>query len=103
MLRIKSDDKVIVFTGKDRGKMGKVLRVEDKGQRVVVDKINVRKKAVRRTQQNQQGGFIEVETPIHISNVALVDKKTNRPTRFGISQLKDGTKVRISKKSEETL
>ena len=103
MLRIKSDDKVMVLTGKDRGKVGKVLRVENQGQRVVVEKINVRKKATRRTQQNQQGGFIEVEIPIHISNVALVDKKTNHPTRFGISRLKDGAKVRISKKGKEAI
>ena len=103
MLRVKSDDKVMVLTGKDRGKVGKVLRVENEGQRVVVEKINVRKRATRRTQQNQQGGFIEVEIPIHISNVALVDKKTNRPTRFGISRLKDGDKVRISKKGKEAI
>lgn len=103
MLRIKKNDKVIVIAGKDRGKMGKILRVYPKANRVVVEKINIIKKAKRRTQQDQQGGFVELESPIHVSNVMLVDKKTNQPTRFGISVLKDGTKVRISKKSGEAV
>jgi len=103
MLRIKREDKVIILAGKDRGKTGKVLHVVGNGERVVVEKINLRKKAVRRTQQNQQGGFVEVEIPVHISNVALVDKKTSKPTRFGVSKLKDGSRVRMSKKSREAI
>ena len=103
MLTIKKNDKVIVVTGKDKGKSGKVLRVFPKADRVLVEGINKFKKAKRKTQQDQQGGFVELEMPIHRSNVMLVDKKTNKPTRFGVSILKDGTKVRISKKSGEAI
>ena len=103
MLRIKKNDKVMVITGKDKGKTGKVLRVFPEANRVLVEKINVVKKAKRKTQQDQQGGFVEIEVPLHISNVMLVDKKTNQPTRFGVKILKDGTKVRYSKKSGEVI
>ena len=103
MLSIKKNDKVIVITGKDKGKTGKVLRVFPKADRVLVEGLNKAKKAKRRTQQDQQGGFVELEMPMHRSNVMLVDKKTNKPTRYGVSILKDGTKVRISKKSGEAI
>lgn len=103
MLRIKKDDQVIVIAGKDKGKTGKVLQVIPEAQRVLVERINMVKKTRRRTQTNQQGGIVEIEAPIHISNLMLVDKKTNAPTRFGVSVLKDGTKVRVSKKSEEVI
>ena len=103
MLRIKKNDKVMIITGKDKGKMGKVLRVIPKEDRLVVENINVTKKAVRKSQKNPQGGVIQIESPIHRSNVMVVDRKTNKPTRFGISILKDGSKVRISKKSQEAL
>ncbi len=93
----------MVITGKDKGKMGKVLRVIPKEDRLVVENINVTKKAVRKSQKNPQGGVIQIESPIHRSNVMVVDRKTNKPTRFGISILKDGSKVRISKKSQEAL
>ncbi len=103
MLSIKKNDIVYVIAGKDKGKTGKVLRVFPKKNRVIVENINIVKKARRRTQQDQQGGWVEIEAPIHISNVMLLDKKTNKPTRFGVSILKDGTKVRISKKSGEVI
>jgi len=103
MLRIKRDDRVIIMAGKDKGKTGKVLRVIPAVQRVVVENINLLKKARRRTKQDQKGGIIEIECPIHISNVMLIDKKTNRPSRFGISTLKDGTKVRVIKRSGESI
>ena len=103
MLRIKKNDKIMVVAGKDKGKTGKVLQVIPDTSRIVVEKINVIKKSKRKTQQDQQGGFVDLEQPIHISNVMLVDKKTNKPTRFGISVLKDGSKVRISKKSREAI
>ena len=93
----------MIITGKDKGKMGKVLRVIPKEDRLVVENINVTKKAVRKSQKNPQGGVIQIESPIHRSNVMVVDRKTNKPTRFGISILKDGSKVRISKKSQEAL
>ena len=102
MLRIKKNDKVIVIAGKDRGKTGKVLEVFPSTDRVLVETINKVKKSQRRTQQNQKGGLVDIEAPIHISNVMLVDKK-NKPTRFKATVLKDGTKVRISKKSGEAI
>lgn len=103
MLSIKKNDEVIVIAGKDKGKTGKVLKIFPKDNRAVVEHINLVKKARRRTQQDQQGGFVEIEAPIHMSNIMLVDKKTNKPTRFGVSILKDGSKVRISKKSGEVI
>lgn len=103
MLRIKKNDQVMVITGKDKGKTGKVLQVLPERQRAVVERINIVKKAQRRTQQNQKGGFVEIEAPIHMSNIMLLDKKTNRPVRFGVSVLKDGTKVRLSKKTKEAV
>jgi large subunit ribosomal protein L24 len=103
MLRIRKNDRVMVIAGKDRGKIGKVLEVFPTDDRVLVETINKVKKAQRKTQQNQKGGFVDIERPIHISNVMLVDKKTNKPTRFKVSILKDGTKVRISKKSGEVI
>lgn len=102
MLRIKKNDKVIVIAGKDRGKTGKVLEVFPGQDRVLVETINKVKKAQRRTQQNQKGGIIDIEAPIHISNVMLVDKK-NKPTRFKASILKDGNKVRLGKKSGDVI
>ena len=103
MLRIRKDDQVMIIAGKDKGKTGKVLRVLTEDQRVVVESINLVKKAKRRTQKDQQGGFVDLEAPIHLSNVMLMDKKTNQPARFKISILKDETKVRISKESGEVI
>ena len=80
-----------------------MLKVLPKQNRMIIEHINLSKKAQRRTQENQQGGFIDIEMPIHRSNVMLLDKKTNRSTRIGASVLKDGTKVRISKKSGEVI
>ena len=103
MLRIKKNDQVMVIAGKDKGKTGKVLQILTEQQRAVVEHINLVKKAQRKTQQNQQGGFVNIEAPIHLSNIMLVDKKTNKPTRFGVSILKDGSRVRVSKKSKEVI
>lgn len=103
MLRIKKNDQVMVIAGKDKGKTGKVLQILPEQQRAVVEHINLVKKAQRKTQQNQQGGFVNIEAPIHLSNIMLVDKKTNQPTRFGVSILKDGSRVRVSKKSKEVI
>ena len=103
MLSLKKNDQVVVVAGKDKGKTGKVLKIFRAQNRVLVEHINLAKKSQRKTQENQTGGFIEIEMPIHRSNVMLIDKKTNKPTRFGISILKDGSKVRISKKSGEVI
>lgn len=103
MLHIKKDDQVMVIAGKDKGKTGKVLKVMHEKNKAIVEHINVIKKAQRRTQENQQGGFVEIEMPIHISNIMLIDKKTNKPTRFGAKILDNGQKVRISKRSGEVI
>lgn len=103
MLHIRKDDQVRVIAGKDKGKTGKVLKVMSDKNRAIVEHINVVKKAQRRTQENQQGGFVEIERPIHISNIMLIDKKTDKPTRFGAKILKDGKKVRISKRSGDVI
>lgn len=99
MLRIRKDDTVIVTSGKDKGKTGRVMRVMPVGSKAIVENINLVKKAKRRTQQDQKGGIIEIEAPIHLSNLMLVDKQTNQPTRFKIEVAKDGTKIRLSKES----
>ena len=99
MLRIRRNDMVHVIAGKDKGKTGKVLKVYPKANRALVENINVVKKAKRRTQQDQKGGIVSIEAPIHLSNLMLIDKQSNEPSRLGVSILKDGTRIRISKKS----
>ena len=103
-LKIKRGDRVVVLTGKDKGKQGEVERVL-KGDRpgdhkVVVSGVNRIKRHQKQT-QTQQGGIIEREAPIHISNVALVDPKDNAPTRVGHTFLEDGQKVRFARRSGE--
>jgi len=104
--RIKADDQVIVISGKDRGKRGKVLRVEPKKDRVYVEGLNIIKRHQRPTQTasgQQAGGVIEREGPIHVSNVMLIDPQTNQPTRIGVRYLDDGRKERYAKKSGASL
>jgi len=102
MIRIRKNDKVIVLAGKDKGKIGKVIRVFPGQAHVLIEKVNLIKKAKRRTQQDQKGGFIHVEAPIHLSNVMLVDKD-GKGSRCGMSILKDGTRVRTLKTTGETI
>ncbi len=103
MLRIKKDDQVIVMVGRDKGKTGKVVRIYPQDNKAVVENINVVKKAVRKSDIYPQGGYVELEKPVSLSNLMLVDKKTNKPTRFSAKVLKDGSKVRIAKLSGETI
>ena len=103
MLRIKRDDKVIVISGKDKGKTGKVIRVFPVLGMAIVENINLVKKAVKKSDQYPNGGFIDLEKPLHLSKLMLIDPKDNKPTRKGTKLLKDGAKVRISKKSGETI
>lgn len=102
-MRIKKNDQVMVIAGKDKGKTGRVLKVFPKESVLLVEKINYRTVYLRRSQQNPQGGITKAEGKIHISNVMLVDPKTNKGTRVGYNFLKDGTKQRIAKKSQEIL
>ena len=98
MLRIKKNDIVAVIAGKDKGKNGKVLEIFPGESRALVENINLVKKARRRTQQNQQGGIVDIEAKIHLSNLMLVCKQCNKPVRFRVNVLKDGAKVRECKK-----
>jgi large subunit ribosomal protein L24 len=103
--RIRSDDQVIVISGKDRGKTGKVLRVEPKKDRVYVEGLNIVKRHQRPVQTaggQTAGGVIEREGPIHVSNVMLVDPKDGKPTRIRI-EIVDGRRLRVSKRSGQRL
>jgi large subunit ribosomal protein L24 len=103
MLRIRKDDNVMVMVGRDKGKTGKVVKVLPKVQKAVIENINIVKKAVKKSDTYPQGGYVELEKPVSLSNLMLVDKKSNKPTRFSSKVLKDGGKVRIAKASGETL
>lgn len=101
-LKIKKGDKVIVITGKDKGKTGEVSKVLVQENKVIVSGINMVKRHTKPSQESA-GGIISKEMPIQISNVAYVDPKTNKPTRLGIKIDKDGRKVRVAKKSGEVV
>jgi large subunit ribosomal protein L24 len=104
-LRIRSGDTVQVISGKDRGKTGKVLRVEPKKRRLFVEHLNIvkrhqRPRSLKDTQRGGKvGGVIEKEGPIHLSNVMLVDPKDNKPTRVGVERTSEGKRVRVTKRS----
>jgi len=100
--KIKKGDRVVVLTGKDRGKEGDILSVDPKAGRAVVSGVNI---AIRHQKQSQssQGGRVPVEAPIQISNLAFVDPKEGGPTRVGFRFQEDGTKVRFAKKSGEVI
>lgn len=103
--RIKKDDVVEVIAGNDKGRRGRVLQVLLDEERVVVEGINIRKKHQRPVQAGRsqtQGGIIQFEAPIHISNVMLVDPTSDKPTRVGFVRI-NGEKVRIAKKSGEAI
>jgi large subunit ribosomal protein L24 len=104
MTPVRKNDMVVVRTGKDRGKRGRVLRVLAEKNRVVVEGVNMIKRHTRpNPQRNIKGGIVEREAPIHASNVMLVDPETNEPTRVGSKVLPDGRRVRIARKSGATL
>ena len=102
-LRARADDEVVVISGKDRGKTGRVLQVDPAKQRVFVEGLNIVKRHQRPTPgTNQPGGVIEKPGPIHISNVALVDPKDGKPTRTRVEE-RDGKRVRIGVRSGEVI
>lgn len=102
-LKIKQGDKVVVIAGKDKDKSGRVLKVFRKESRVLIEGVNIVKRHTKPNQLNPEGGIIEKEAPLHISNVAIADPKTGAATRVGYKFLEDGTKVRYAKKSGEVL
>ncbi len=97
MKKVKKNDSVLVISGNDRGKKGKVLKVFPKVNKIIVEGVNLIKRHTRPTQQMPQGGIIQKESPIHMSNVKVIAPKTNIPTRVGIKVLKDGSRVRYAK------
>ena len=101
-LKIKKGDKVIVITGKDKGKSGEVLNVIPKTNRVLLRGINVAKRHTAQS-QTSQGGILDKELSIHISNVSHIDPKENKATKIGYKFLKDGRKVRFSKMSGDLI
>ena len=99
---VKKGDKVVVLTGKDKGRSGEIVRVLRADRRVVVSGINMVKRHTKQS-QTEQGGIVEKEAPIHISNVALQDPKDGKATRVGYKNLDDGRKVRFAKRSGEVI
>ncbi|MDQ0340197.1 large subunit ribosomal protein L24 [Caldalkalibacillus uzonensis] len=102
-MHVKKDDMVMVITGKDKGKKGRVIAAYPRQNRVLVEGVNMVKKHQKPNQANPQGGIITKEAPIHVSNVMPIDPKTGEPTRVGYKVLENGKKVRIAKKSGEPL
>ncbi len=107
--KVRKDDTVIVIGGKDRGKTGRVLRVDPKRQKVFVEGLNIVKRHMHPQQvqgaqrAEQVGGVVEKEGPIHVSNVMLLDPKSGDPTRVGIGRDEGGQRVRVAKRSGEKL
>jgi len=102
MQKLKVNDTVQVLAGKDKGKTGKVKTINFKTNRVVVEGVNMVKKAIRPNQANQQGGIVDMEKAIHISNVALLDPKSGKPSRVAVKKI-NGKNVRIASKSKSEI
>lgn len=107
-MKIKKNDSVIVISGNSKGKTGKVLKVFPVLNKVIIEGVNLHKRHTKPNQKNPQGGIIEKEAPIHVSNVMLLDPKTNEPTKIGSKIIIDDKKrkkksVRISKASGEMI
>ena len=101
-MKIKKGDRVKVIAGRSKGKVGDVLRVLPAESRVVVSGVNMIKRHTK-PNRNEQGGIVEREAAIHVSNVALIDPKSDKPTKVGFKFLEDGRKVRFARASGETL
>ena len=100
--KIKKGDKVVVLTGRDKGRTGEVFQVMPKEERALVRGVNMVKRHQRQT-MNQEGGIIQKEAPVHLSNLALADPKDGKPTRVGFKVLDDGRKVRFAKRSGDLI
>ena len=102
-LKIRKGDVVEVIAGDDKGKVGRVLAVDEEKQRVIVEKVNFIKRHTKARKAGVQGGIIEREAPLHVSNVLLFDSKAGHGTRIGVRILPDGTRERVSRASGETI
>ena len=100
-MKLRTDDEVIVISGKDKGKTGKIIRVDRSKGRVYVEGINMVKRHQRPNpgRPNAPVGVIEREGPVHVSNVALLDPKDHKPTRVGVRRTEDGSRMRVTKRS----
>ncbi|MDD5097648.1 MAG: 50S ribosomal protein L24 [Candidatus Omnitrophica bacterium] len=103
MQKIKKDDMVQIIAGKDKGKKGKVLNVNQSSKRVLVEGLNLAKKHKRQSRQDQKGGIVSIEMPVSISNLMIVCKSCSKPSRVGIMTQKDGTKSRFCKACKEVI
>jgi large subunit ribosomal protein L24 len=101
-LKIRKGDRVIVLTGKDKGKQGEVIRTMPSENRAVVRGVNMARRHTKQT-ASQEGGIVSKELPIHVSNLALRDPKDGKPTRVGYKTLGDGKKVRVARRSGEVI
>lgn len=101
-MKIRTNDKVKIIAGKDKGKTGKVLRVYRDGQKVMVEGINIVKKHVKPGGANKEGGIVSIEKPVNISNVMFVDPKTNEPTKLGYKVI-EGKKYRLNRKTGDVI
>ena len=102
-LSIKKEDTVLVITGKEKGKRGRVLAVMPDKEKLLIEKINVVKRHMKPSRKYQQGGIIEKEAPVHVSNVMLVCPKCDKPARLGNLVLENEKKVRLCKKCREVI
>ena len=99
-MKIKKNDKVIVISGKNKGTKGKVTKTFPSSEKVVVEGVNIAKKHIKHKDKNKKGEIVEIAMPIHVSNVSLIDPKSNKPSRVGY-KIQDGKKVRILRKTKE--
>lgn len=102
-MKIRKNDTVLVIAGKDKGKKGKVRKAMPKEQKVIVEGVNMIKRHSKARGVARQAGIIELEAPIHVSNVMLICSKCNKPTRVGYRFLEDGRKVRICRSCDEVI
>jgi large subunit ribosomal protein L24 len=102
-IKIRKGDTVMVIAGDDKGKTGRVLSVDEVKRRVIVEKVNFVKRHTRARSQTQQGGILEKEAPIHLSNVMLFDPKAGKGVRVGVRFTKDGKRERVSRATGDTL
>jgi large subunit ribosomal protein L24 len=102
-LSIKKNDTVLVITGKEKGKKGRVIAVDQEDGKILIERVNVIKRHLKPSKKYTQGGIIEKEAPLHISNVMLLCPKCGKPTRIANTFLSDGEKVRTCKKCKEVI
>ena len=102
-IKIRKGDTVMVIAGDDKGKTGRVLSVDETKRRVIVERVNFVKRHTKARSQTQQGGILEKEAPIHLSNVMLYDPKAGKGVRVGVRFSKDGKRERVSRATGDTL